>query len=113
MHQFDKAFNGPQGPRLLYNARLVRYADDFVILARFIGAAIQKFIENMLEGQLGLTLNRDKTRTVHVTPAGEALDFLGFTFRFAPDLYGRDRKYLNLYPSVKAQQSAFETSCRL
>jgi RNA-directed DNA polymerase len=104
MHQFDEAFNGPQGPRHRYNARVVRYADDFVVLARFIGAPIQKFIENILEGQLGLTLNRDKTRTVHVTPAGDALDFLGFTFRFAPDLYGRDRQYLNLYPSVKAQK---------
>ena len=104
LHQFDKAFNGPQGPRTRYNARLVRYADDFVVLARYIGAPIQRFIEDTLEGRLGLTLNREKTRTINLPQEGETLDFLGFTFRFQPDLYGRDMKYLNLFPSVKAQK---------
>ncbi len=111
MHQFDEAFNGPQGPRLRYNARPpVRYADDFVVLARFIGAPIQKFIENMLGRTVrDSTLNRDKTRTVHVTSEGEALDFLGFTFRFEPDLYSPETEStLTLYLlSVKADSSAF------
>jgi RNA-directed DNA polymerase len=104
LHQFDKAFHGPQGPRTRYNARLVRYADDFVVLARYIGAPIQQFIDNMLEGRLGLTLNREKTRTLKLADKGETLDFLGFTFRYEPDMYGRDRQYLNLFPSVKAQK---------
>ena len=104
LHQFDEAFNGPQGPRTRYNARLVRYADDFVVLARYIGAPIQEFIENMLEGRLGLTLNREKTRTLKLPDTGETLDFLGFTFRYEADMYGRDKKYLNLFPSVKAQK---------
>ena len=104
LHQFDKAFHSPQGPRILYNARLVRYADDFVVLARFIGAPIKQFIENTLEGQLGLTLNREKTRTLHLPQRGESLDFLGFTFRYEQDMYGRDKQYLNLFPAVKAQK---------
>ena len=104
LHQFDAAFHGPQGPRTRYNARLVRYADDFVVLARFIGAPIQQFIENMLEGRLGLTINREKTGTIPLSEEGKTLDFLGFTFRYEPDLYGRDKKYLNLFPSVKAQK---------
>jgi RNA-directed DNA polymerase len=104
LHQFDAAFNGPQGPRTRYNARLVRYADDFVVLARYIGAPIQRFLEDTLEGRLGLTLNPEKTRTLHLPDQGETLDFLGFTFRYEPDLYGRARKYLNLFPSVKAQK---------
>ena len=104
LHQFDEAFHGPQGPRTRYNARLVRYADDFVVLARFIGAPIQQFIENTLEGRLGLTLNREKTRILKLPDQGETLDFLGFTFRYEPDLYGRDKKYLNLFPAAKAQK---------
>jgi RNA-directed DNA polymerase len=104
LHQFDVAFNGPQGPRVRYGARLVRYADDFVVLARCIGAPIQQFIETTLEGRLGLTLNRDKTRTLKLSEKGETLDFLGFTFRYEPDLYGRTKKYLNVFVSVKAQK---------
>ena len=104
LHQFDQAFNGPQGPRTRFNARLVRYADDFVVLARYIGAPIKQFIENLLEGRLGLSINREKTRTLKLADKGETLNFLGFTFRYEPDLYGRDSRYLNLFPSVKAQK---------
>ena len=104
LHQFDKAFNAPQGPRSRYNARLVRYADDFVVLARYIGAPIQQFIENTLEGQLGLTINREKTRILKLPDKSETLDFLGFTFRYQKDMYGREKRYLNLFPSVGAQK---------
>jgi RNA-directed DNA polymerase len=104
LHQFDAAFNGPQGPKSRCNARLVRYADDFVVLARSVGEPIRQFIEKTLEGGLGLTLNREKTRTLNLAEAGQTLDFLGFTFRFEADLYGRARKYLNLFVSVGAQQ---------
>ncbi len=105
LHQFDKAFHSPQGPRKRWNARLVRYADDFVVLARYIGAPIQQFIEGHLEGRLGLTLNREKTRIVPLVQAGASLDFLGFTFRHDNDLYGRGTKYLNLFPSAKSQKT--------
>ena len=34
LHWFDALFHGPQGPSSWADARLVRYADDMVILAR-------------------------------------------------------------------------------
>ena len=40
LHEFDKAFHGARGPYHWAKARLVRYADDFVILARFIDKRI-------------------------------------------------------------------------
>ncbi len=104
LDQFGKAFHEPHGLRNLYNARLVRYAVDFVVLARYIGAPIKRFIENTLEGRLGLTLNRDKTRTLHLSERGETLDFRGLSFRYEPDMHGRDKRYLNLFPAVKVQK---------
>jgi hypothetical protein len=53
--------------------------------------------------------NRDKTRTVKLANAAKAgeptasLDFLGYTFRYDLDLQGRGWRYLNLFPSKKAQ----------
>ena len=58
----------------------VRYADDFAILARDIGARMMRYVSQVLQG-LGLSLNRDKTRMVDLRIPGESLDFLGFTFR--------------------------------
>src|SRR5262249_24878467 len=52
---------------------------------------------------LKLTVNRDKTRVVNLDQEGTHLDFLGYTFRYDRDRYGRDRRYLNLFPSAQAQ----------
>ena len=104
LHWFDKLFHCPEGPYHWANARLVRYADDFVILARYVGSRIGDFVEQKLQGRLGLTVNRDKTRTVRLHRPGESLDFLGYTFRYDRDLHGGPHKYLNLCPSEKAMQ---------
>jgi RNA-directed DNA polymerase len=36
LHWFDKVFHGSRGPARWAGAKLVRYADDFVVLARFL-----------------------------------------------------------------------------
>jgi RNA-directed DNA polymerase len=101
LHWFDKAFHAANGPRRWANARLVRYADDFVILARYQGQRLTHFVEAFIESRMGLTINREKTRTVNLAK-GDSLDFLGFTFRYDDDLHGRSHKYLNVFPSRKA-----------
>ena len=101
-HGCDKLFHLSNGPYQWANARLVRYADDFVILARHVGGRITQFVEQTLQGRFGLTVNRDKTRTVKLNEPGASLDFLGYTFRYDRDLRGRAHRYLNLCPSGKA-----------
>jgi RNA-directed DNA polymerase len=107
LHWFDKWFHRSSGPRYWANARLVRYADDFVVMARYQGCRIEEWIESHLEDRMGLSLNREKTSVVQLHRA-ESLDFLGFTFRFDHDLHGRDRKYLNVIPSKKSLSKARE-----
>ena len=102
LHDFDRAFHGPDGPAQFARARLVRYADDFVVLAKYMGPRLTAWLERTLEATLGLRLNREKTRTVCMSEMGVRLDFLGFTFRFDRDRKGRDRRYLNVVPSAKA-----------
>jgi RNA-directed DNA polymerase len=84
-------------------ARLVRYADDFVVLVpRYVGPELNRFIEDKLENWLGLEINREKTRVVNLKEKGASLDFLGFTFRYHDDLKGRGWQYLNVSLSAKA-----------
>jgi RNA-directed DNA polymerase len=104
LHWFDKLFHRPDGPYQWANARLVRYADDFVILAKHVGGRIEQFVEQTLHGRFGLTVNRAKTRTVKLNEPGASLDFLGYTFRYDRDLQGRPWRYLNLCPSRKSMQ---------
>lgn len=79
----------------------MRYADDFVVLARFIGEPIEQFLEGLLEGKMGLRLNRQKTRIIDLRQKGASLDFLGYSFRFERNRFGKGQ-YLNLFPSKKA-----------
>lgn len=102
LHWFDKVFYRPTGPAIWANAKLVRYADDFVVLARHQGQRLQGWIESKLEGWMGLEINRDKTRVVDLKRQGEKLDFLGYTFRYERDLRGRSHRYLNVSISKKA-----------
>ena len=101
LHWFDKAFHHPKGPYRWANARLVRYADDFVVMARYQGPRLVSFVESILEDRLGLVINREKTKLVNLK-AGDSLDFLGFTFRYDWDLKGGDYQYLNVFPSKKS-----------
>jgi RNA-directed DNA polymerase len=102
LHWFDKVFCR-SSEAAQAKARLVRYADDFVVLVpRYVGSALTRFIEDKLEDWLGLEINREKTRVVNLKAKGASLDFLGFTFRNHDDLKGRGWQYLNVSPSAKA-----------
>jgi len=104
LHWFEKAFYRPDGPATWANAKLVRYADDFVLLARYQTRRLRDWVEQQLEGRFRLTINRQKTRVVRLHQPGASVDFLSFTFRYDRDRYGRDRRYLNVAPSNKALQ---------
>jgi RNA-directed DNA polymerase len=108
LHWFDKVFNSQDGPAAWAKARIVRYADDFVVMARYQGKQLKMFIEEKIEGWLGLKLNRQKTRVVQMAADGASLNFLGFAFRYDRDLHGRERKYLNIQPSPKTLQAEKE-----
>ncbi len=56
--------------------RIVRYADDMLILCRSEAGArhAQQVATNILEGDLKLTVNRDKTHRIH---ASQGVKFLG------------------------------------
>jgi RNA-directed DNA polymerase len=103
LHDFDKAFNEDENSPLRFaNARLIRYADDFVVMARYMGKRITGWIEDVIERKLKLTINRDKTKIVKLKEEGERLSFLGYSFRFDRDLKGRRLKYLNMFPADKS-----------
>ena len=102
LHWFDKLFHRADGPAQWAGAKLVRYADDFVVLARYQGTRLAGWTETKLEDWMGLEINREKTRVVKLNEEGGSLDFLGFTFRYYEDLKGRGWQYLNVSPSAKA-----------
>ena len=80
--------------------RLVRYADDFVVLVhgtREQAESLWGRVAAVLD-TVGLRLTSDKTKVVHID---EGFDFLGF--RIKRDVKrGGSRRYIYTYPSRKA-----------
>ncbi len=102
LHWFDKVFQRADGPAHWAKAKLVRYADDFVVLARYVSPKLSGLIEAKVESWMGLEINREKTRVIDLKQKGASLDFLGFTFRYEPDHFGHGHQYLKVEPSKQA-----------
>ena len=45
-------FHGPEGPARKADVKLVRYADDFVAMAKQMGSETIEYMESRLEGKL-------------------------------------------------------------
>ena len=103
LHWMDVTFQRARGPGGWASARLIRYGDDFVIMAGAIGHRIPAWVERTVEGWLGLTINREKPRIVRLTPnRGGSLTFLSYTFRYDWDRFGRGTRYFTAVPSAQA-----------
>jgi RNA-directed DNA polymerase len=109
LHWFEKVFYSAGGPGTWAKAHIVRYVDDFVVLARYQGDRLQEYIESKIETWMGLELNRDKTKVVNLRRPGESLDFLGYTFRYDQSIKMQGSTYLNVIPSKKALQAERDT----
>jgi RNA-directed DNA polymerase len=107
LHWFDRAFQ--RGPAQWTGAKLVRYADDFLVLTRQWDERLQNWMENSLEGKFQLTINREKTKVVDLREEKAKVNFLGYTFQLAQDLMGRAKRYLNMVPSDKAMNKERES----
>jgi RNA-directed DNA polymerase len=82
--------------------RLVRYADDFVIVVAGDRSQAEALIEETqaVIRPLGLSLSQEKTRVVSID---EGFDFLGFTIKRGRGRHGR--AYVYTYPSKRSLQS--------
>jgi RNA-directed DNA polymerase len=99
MHRYLRAWT-QQGKAREFRARLVNYADDFVILSRGQAAEALDWTRRVMTA-IGLTLNEAKTCVRQVRR--ESFDFLGYAF--GPDYFRKDGHwYLSAKPGKKAVQ---------
>ena len=86
---------------------LVRYADDLLVLCRSRREAEHALaMLTALLAELGLAPKQAKTRIVHLTEAGEGIDFLGFAHQWVRARGQRHLTFLARRPSRRAMQHA-------
>jgi len=99
MNLIDRIVNKPD--RIFYRTgvKIVRYADDFVLMSRELKTETLIKLKELLN-RMELKINEDKTRQINAEE--ESFNFLGFTFRYDRDLYDGKKRYWNVIPSKKA-----------
>lgn len=107
LHWFDEVFNRENGPTNWAQAVLVRYADDFVVLAKHQTDQLKQFIERKVEDWLGLEINKEKTKVVDLKK-GEKLEFLGYRYMNKKSPKGFSYPMLCMEPSKNAVKKARE-----
>lgn len=84
------------------SARLIRYADDLVIMTKYHSQEAMAKLEEIVT-QLKLRLKQSKTRILNAEC--ETFDFLGFTFIKALKRGSKDKRTAYFYPSHKAENA--------
>ncbi|MBI4743969.1 MAG: group II intron reverse transcriptase/maturase [Actinobacteria bacterium] len=104
LNQIDKGYKS-----LNKCARLIRYADDIVILTRY-NAEKTLYQLQQLTDKIKLKLNPKKTRIVNTEK--ESFDFLGYSFKKALNPK-KTKKVAYYYPSQKAEKEIKEKVKRI
>ena len=99
MNLIDKAVRKPNGIFYRTGVKIVRYADDFILMSKEMKEEALIKLKDLLN-RMELTLNDDKTRRINAEE--ESFNFLGFTFRYDKDLYEGKKQYWNIIPSKNA-----------
>jgi group II intron reverse transcriptase/maturase len=100
-HLIDRIVNNTKSLFGKYGIRIVRYADDFVLMGKTLPVEIIERLKSLLQ-RMGLTINETKTRQIDARD--ESFNFLGFTIRYDSDIKGRKSKYWNIMPSKNSEQ---------
>jgi len=96
----DRAARAKRRRHGLANCRLVRYADDFVVMVSGTKAHAEALREDVAAvlAPMGLRLSEEKTMVAHID---EGFDFLGFRIQ-RKQQWGSNKRYVYTWPSRRA-----------
>jgi group II intron reverse transcriptase/maturase len=105
LHLLDRIVNNAKKMFSQAGIKMVRYADDFILMGKRISEEVMEALRYLLQ-RMELKLNENKTREIDATKT--SFNFLGFTVRYDRDIKGRDDKYWNIIPSSKSEKRVRE-----
>lgn len=101
MNLLDRIVNKFEGRFSKQGIKMIRYADDFILMAKNIGPELVEDVHKLLD-RMGLIINIEKSKLVKATE--EPFDFLGFTFRYDRSIFGKGSRFWNITPRSKSQK---------
>ena len=112
LHAFDRIVTNPESKFSKANIRIVRYADDFVLMGTYYySREILNYLGSIMK-RMGLTINKAKTTILHIHK--RSLYFLGFEFLVTKSKFSwNTKKYTCVRPSIKSRSKLFSAISEL
>ncbi len=101
LNLLDRIVNKSQGHFSQNGIRMIRYADDCVLIARHLQQDSIKRFHTYLD-RMGLIINTEKSKLVDARES--SFDFLGFTFRYARSVIYRGSRFWSVTPRAKSEK---------
>lgn len=101
MNLLDRIVNKPGGYYHDRGVVMIRYADDFILMARHLNQETLLRVHRLLD-RMGLIINQEKSKVVKATEI--PFDFLGFTIRYDQSIFDKRKKFWNIMPRAKSQK---------
>jgi group II intron reverse transcriptase/maturase len=101
MNVMDRIVNNPEGYFSKRGIKMIRYADDFILMSNQINQEVTIKIHNYL-ARMGLIINPAKSKLINGKE--ESFDFLGFTFRYDRSIFSNRGRFWNIMPKSKSQK---------
>lgn len=101
MNLLDRIVNKPEGYFDKHSIKMIRYADDFILMSKHIKQEAIIRLHNYLE-RMELVINTQKSKQVNAreTP----FEFLGFAFRYDRSIFNEKSRFWNIIPKPKSQK---------
>ncbi len=102
MNLLDRIVNAPDGYFSKRGVKMIRYADDFILMSKHIQQEVILKVHGYLD-RMGLRINTAKSKLVNAKE--ESFDFLGFTFRYdTSNYFTKGGRFWNVLPKAKSQK---------
>ena len=101
LNLLDRIINKPGSTYSQKGIKMIRYADDFILMSRYISEEVILEVKNLLT-RMGLQINEEKSKLVNARM--EPFDFLGFTFRYAWSILKKDEKFWRITPKSASEK---------
>lgn len=106
MNLLDRIVNRPDGYFDKQGIRMIRYADDFILMSKHIRQEAIIRLHNYLD-RMGLVINDEKSKQVSARES--PFEFLGFAFRYDRSVLFEGSRYWNVIPRPKSQKKIRQT----
>lgn len=101
MNLIDRIVNKMNGYFAKQGIRMIRYADDFILMSRDITQEALSKLHGYLN-RMELTINEEKSKMINARE--KPFDFLGFTIRYDMSIFYKGSRFWNIFPKQKAQK---------